>query len=158
VYQQKGAQEMQATQNTRILVIDDDRELTQLLQYTLGNSLENTQVSVTHDPYEAMNAMTEKDFDLILLDWNLPGLDGAQTLQKADQVFQFEPDVPRSWDSKPTPVVVLSGDLRSDCKVSKTKHFKYVGHINKKNKLNHIVEAIKKHLPKNYMNLCTVSK
>ena len=149
---------MQTAPSTRILLIDDDRELTQLLKHRIGATLENTQVLITHDPYEAMNAMTEKAFDLILLDWNLPGLDGAQTLQKADQVFQFEPDVPRSWDSKPTPVVVLSGQLRSDCKVLKTKHFKYVGHINKKNKLNHIVEAIKKHLPNNYMNLCAVNK
>lgn len=145
---------------TRILVIDDDRELSELLKHTLGSTLENTQVLVTHDPYEAMNAMTERSFDLILLDWNLPGLDGAQTLQKADQVFQFEPDVPTAWDTKQTPVLVLSGDLRSDCKVQKTKHFKYVGHINKKNKINSIVESIKKHLPltTSYISLCAESK
>ena len=149
---------MQATMNTRILVIDDDRELTQLLKHQLGSDMVNTQVLVTHDPYEAMNAMTEKAFDLILLDWNLPGLDGEQTLQKADQVFQFEPDVPARWDREKTPVVVLSGNLRSDCKVSKTKHFQYIGHINKKNKLSRIVGAIKKHLSTDYMNLCAANK
>ncbi len=149
---------MQATVNTRILVIDDDKELTALLKHRLGSDLANTQVLVTHDPYEAMNAMTEKSFDLILLDWNLPDLDGAQTLQKADQVFQFEPDVPSRWDREQTPVVVLSGNLRSDCKVAKTKHFKYVGHINKKNKISSIIGAIKKHLPANYMNLCAANK
>lgn len=149
---------MQATMNTRILVIDDDRELTALLKHRLGSTLVNTQVLVTHDPYEAMNAMTEKAFDLILLDWNLPGLDGAQTLQKADRAFQFEPNVPIRWDLQQTPVVVLSGNLRSDCKLTKTKHFKYVGHINKKNKLSSIVDSIKKHLPRNYMNLCAANK
>ena len=74
----------------KILLIEDDLDMSDILKNRL-RKMSNWCVDVAADPYEAMNLMVESYYDLIILDWNLPLLDGGETLLRAEQAMAFEP-------------------------------------------------------------------
>lgn len=60
----------------KILVAEDDVRLADLLQQSLAEA--GWQVDVRHDGHHAYDAaLTGSGYDVLLLDWMLPGLDGA---------------------------------------------------------------------------------
>ena len=65
----------------RILVIDDDVDMGDLLYRNLPLQY-RCHVDVAADPFEAINMMTERFYDLIVLDWNMPAFDGGEILKK----------------------------------------------------------------------------
>jgi len=58
----------------KVLIVDDDVELTDRLQ--VGFAETDLSLVVVHSSKEALSLLTVSNFDLILLDWNLPGIDG----------------------------------------------------------------------------------
>jgi two-component system response regulator HydG len=63
---------------TRILLIDDEEDLRE----TLGVLLEREQLEVTavSSGAEAIAALRERRFDLVVTDMRMPGMDGADTI------------------------------------------------------------------------------
>ncbi|MCC5854788.1 MAG: response regulator transcription factor [Idiomarina sp.] len=68
---------------THILLIDDDVELCGMLKEVL--TAEGWQLTMRHDGKEGLNAATEGDYDILLLDIMLPGMDGLQVLRHLRQ-------------------------------------------------------------------------
>jgi DNA-binding response OmpR family regulator len=83
---------------SRVLVVEDDVPLAQLLRQQLENR--SYAVSVVHDGEAAQQAIEERKFDLVILDLNLPKLDGVSLLQNV------RPSQPR------LPVLVLTARNR----------------------------------------------
>lgn len=125
----------------RILIIEDDTDMADILRRSLKMNY-NCIVNTAQDPFEAMNLMAEKFYDLIILDWQLPGLNGSETLVQAEKGLRLEPSMPIQWDRAKVPVVVFSTSQKNECHVKKTKHFDYVGHVSKQQSIGSIVEAI----------------
>ena len=71
---------MEHTLNTRVLLVDDEEEFLSVL----ANRLEarNLKVSTATRGEEAVTIVDQKDFDAIILDMAMPGMDGLETLQK----------------------------------------------------------------------------
>src|SRR4249920_2928812 len=72
------------TETTRksILLVEDEENLHDALRLNL--ELENYQVSSAYDGNEALKALQEEYFDLVILDVMLPGIDGisiAETIR-----------------------------------------------------------------------------
>ena len=134
----------------KVLIVEDDLDMSDILQNRL-KKMYNCNVDVAADPYEAMNMMIETYYDLIILDWNLPVLNGGETLLRAEEAMVFEPFLPIQWDQKEVPVVVLSASDKDYCKVKRTKHFKSVGFISKAQPLNKILTLIA-----NFMEIGTI--
>lgn len=63
----------------RILVVEDERKAAEYLQKGLGES--GYQVAVALDGLDARHLIEEDDFDLIILDVMLPGIDGWQLIK-----------------------------------------------------------------------------
>ena len=126
----------------RVLIIDDDQRMSHLLQDLLQFD-PNLKVSIAQDPYDAMDMMTDQAFDLIVLEWNLPVLNGLETLLATERGFKFEPNLPLEWDDKKVPVIILSGCEKSECKPPYTKHFRYLAYINKANNIENIIENLR---------------
>jgi len=64
----------------KILIIEDDVELSMILSsYLTKHGME---VISAEDPYLGMSLLTQHDFDLIILDLTLPGMDGLEVVQK----------------------------------------------------------------------------
>ena len=58
----------------KILIVDDDSEVTASLSMLLREKYE---VGVASNGFSAIDKLKEEDYDLILLDLLMPGLDGA---------------------------------------------------------------------------------
>ncbi len=78
----------------RVLVVDDDIPLAKLLRQQLES--QSYHVSMAHDGESAQRAIQDGRFDLVILDLNLPKLDGMSLLR------QIRPSQPR------LPVLVLT--------------------------------------------------
>jgi len=131
----------------RILVIDDDVSMIELVKSVLSDE-KDLKVFGAQDPYEAIEMMSLQVFDFIVLDWNLPNLNGLETLIEVERGFKFDPNLPLEWDRKKVRVIVLSGNERDACKVTNTKHFRYSGYINKGQAVGTIVNDLKTYLKK----------
>lgn len=83
---------------SQILVVEDDVPLVQLLRQQL--ELKSYVVTVAHDGESARQIIQDGRFDLVILDLNLPKLDGISMLQ------QVRPSQPRM------PVLVLTARNR----------------------------------------------
>jgi len=74
--------------SSTVLIVDDDRELCDLLiEFLL---LEDFQASAVHNGREAVSLCRERDFDAIVLDIMLPGLQGLEVL-RALRTFSSTP-------------------------------------------------------------------
>ena len=82
---------------SRLLVVDDDRVNRLVMQRYLET--EGHQVSLAADGEEALGLLARKTFDMVLLDIEMPGMNGFQVLEKmtADPLL------------REVPVVVVSG-------------------------------------------------
>lgn len=122
----------------KVLMIEDDPDMSSVMSRSLREKY-GCIVDVAHDPFEAINFIVEKFYDLIILDWQLPGLNGAETLVEAEKGLRFEPSIPIQWDRSKAPVVIFSSSKKSDCPPRRTKHFNYTGFISKTQPLNEII-------------------
>jgi DNA-binding response OmpR family regulator len=81
----------------RILIIERDTFVTDFLSELL--SRENYEIVVVSTSHEAIKVVSEQTFHLIMLDVNLPYIDGEDTYVKIKQVIK----------DKNIPVVIMSG-------------------------------------------------
>jgi DNA-binding response OmpR family regulator len=88
----------------RILVVEDDEDLSERLKDWLV--FQKHIVETAHDGNEALEQMEFGQWDVIVLDWHLPGMDG--------------PDVCKLYRSKGggTPILMLTGRDGSAAKVA----------------------------------------
>jgi two-component system alkaline phosphatase synthesis response regulator PhoP len=64
----------------RILLVEDDRNMAMGLEYNLRS--EGFEVTVCGDGESGLAALASKEFDLLMLDWMLPGADGMEVLRQ----------------------------------------------------------------------------
>jgi len=96
---------------SRILVIDDERSIRNTLKDIL--EFEKYKVEVAEDGFKALELIKSVDFDVILCDIKMPGMDGLEVLQKIEEL---KPD---------TPVVMISGHGNIDTAVESIKKGAY---------------------------------
>jgi DNA-binding response OmpR family regulator len=78
-------------QPTRILVVDDDPLLTQTARAHLSN--EGAEVETAADGHAALDLLRRREFDLAIVDIEMPGLNGFQLVAKmqADAALHHVP-------------------------------------------------------------------
>jgi DNA-binding response OmpR family regulator len=64
----------------RVLIVEDDRSMAQLLKKGLEE--ENHVVSVARDGAEALELCESYQFDVVVLDWMLPRMDGVEVAKR----------------------------------------------------------------------------
>ena len=91
----------------RILVIDDDASFCEILSGSLSAS--GYQVETAHDGKFGIKLLEKNNIQLVLLDLNLPDMDGIQVLQKISKL------------KRSIPVVMISGEGTIDKAVEATR-------------------------------------
>jgi len=66
-------------QKARILLVDDEEAFANNLSKLL--SRRGYAVAVVHDGQSAVRAVDEEEFDVVILDLRMPGMDGIETLK-----------------------------------------------------------------------------
>jgi DNA-binding NtrC family response regulator len=64
----------------RVLLVDDEDDFRETLQKRLRNR--KLQVEVAENGYKALEILQTQDFDVVILDVKMPGLDGIETLKE----------------------------------------------------------------------------
>lgn len=79
----------------KLLIIDDEENIRKMLKRSL--EAENYQIELAFNGEEGLQKAKEDDFDLILLDLNLPGMDGIEVLENLRE------------EDNLTPVLIITG-------------------------------------------------
>jgi CheY-like chemotaxis protein len=123
----------------KVLWIEDDVDLAGLV----GGELKKTypcRIDMATNTQQAISRATQECYDLIILDWHLPELNGGQTLMSMETAMFAEPDLPKKWENKSVPVVIFSSASMLECLFKSTIHFNYAGFISKSQPLEHIFD------------------
>jgi two-component system, NtrC family, nitrogen regulation response regulator NtrX len=126
---------------SRILVIDDERSIRNTLKDIL--EFEKYQVELAEDGFKALELLKTNDFDVILCDIKMHGMDGIEVLQKIDEI---KPDLP---------VVMISGHGNIDTAVESIKKGAF-DFIEKPLDLNRLLITLRNAMDKS--NLITETK
>lgn len=70
-----------------MLVIDDEKVVLESCEKIF--SQEGYEVETTEDPKKGLEMIKEKSYDVILSDWNMPGIDGMEVVR---QIEEYSPD------------------------------------------------------------------
>ncbi len=92
---------------SKILVIDDERSIRNTLKDIL--EYEKYQVDLAEDGIKGIEKVKNGEFDVVLCDIKMPGMDGIEVLEK---LVELAPD---------TPVVMISGHGNIDTAVESIK-------------------------------------
>ncbi len=79
---------MRATRQKKVLVVEDDRRTAELVRLYLERA--GYAVAVAHDGVAALERLRQEEFDLVVLDIMLPGMDGLSLCRQ----IRLESDVP----------------------------------------------------------------
>jgi len=74
----------------RILIIDDEVDMLMLLRMIIEDNTEYD-VETTNSPTEGIKLFREEDYDLVITDLKMPGLDGMDIF---DEFKELKPEVP----------------------------------------------------------------
>ena len=80
--------------NAKILVVDDQEANVRLLEQMLSDG-GYTHISSTMNPHEVADLYRQNRYDLILLDLQMPGMDGFQVLEGLKKIERT--DICRYW-------------------------------------------------------------
>jgi DNA-binding response OmpR family regulator len=127
--------------NKRVLMIENDSMMATAISDTLKKHF-MCSVDIAHDPYEAMNFMSDSFYNMIFLDWQLPGLNGTETLLQTEKGLSLEPELPEQWDRSTVPVVIFSSTKKNNCSFKPTKYFNFGGFISKTHSFRYIISTL----------------
>lgn len=88
----------------KILLVDDDARLSEIIEDWFSAEQHNLVSKLT--AADGWAAMSEEDFDVIVLDWNLPDGSGPELCERFRGL------------GKTTPVIMLTGRTSIECKVT----------------------------------------
>jgi CheY-like chemotaxis protein len=75
----------------RILIVDDEPDFLRLLEHSIALSCEGCEVVPVSNGYAALEQLERQPFDLILTDYQMPGMNG---LELASVVHRKSPGTP----------------------------------------------------------------
>lgn len=84
-------------QPRKVLVVDDSPDNRLLISHVLKNNM--FQVTLAKDGYEGLDCVSKSDFDLILLDLHMPGIDGFETARRLRDLGYLNPIIALTADA-----------------------------------------------------------
>jgi CheY-like chemotaxis protein len=70
-----------------VLIVEDNRAMTQVLRFNFERA--GFSASVAFDGLEALRLLQERSFDLVLTDYQMPHMDGAELCRQIREVLQL---------------------------------------------------------------------
>jgi len=106
--------------NDRAIIIDDEESVCETLELFLSNMGFFEEIVICQDGHEALKKLTTHDYSIILLDLNMPGIDGFEVVNKLKEDHKAD-------ESFVQRVIIVSGGLGIDniekAKSLGVKHF-----------------------------------
>jgi CheY-like chemotaxis protein/HPt (histidine-containing phosphotransfer) domain-containing protein len=123
--------------DARILVVDDSREHLQLMQLLLRRI--KSRIDTASSGEEAVEKAQAQAYDLILLDYMMPGMDGLETFKAFQKI--------KGWTAgRATPVIAFTGEAQKETREA-LMQAGFADYLLKPVSPTDLEEAIRKHLP-----------
>jgi len=134
--------ELAKGKGAKVLVVEDDKPLRELLQMELSRS--GYKVEVAMDGSEGLTKYREENFNVVLLDVKMPGIDGIEVLRQ----MRSETIIPE--------IIMFTGHGSIETAVECIKHGAY-DYLTKPVKLDELEMVIDKAFEKNRLRLENIS-
>ncbi len=123
----------------KILIVDDSRMDRKLLMMTLAKAGLENEVLQAVDGEEGLKVLSEhyRDIGLILLDWQMPNLDGIGFMQGVVNVPEVA-DIPI--------IMITASGSEENKKMAHEVNPKLAGYVVKPYKRDQLIDLIKQHL------------
>lgn len=118
---------LEKTHSPRVLVIDDSLDSVKLMSHILDHY--KCDVTMAFDGQDAIPLLVNREFDLVILDWQMPQMGGRETLLLMDRLLHESKTLK---NRRPIPVVIYTGHTEEELELPLVKHFNYTGYINKR--------------------------
>lgn len=118
----------------RILIVDDNPDHLRLLEDSIGLYCAECEVVSASDGYAALEQLERQPFDLILTDYQMPGMNG---LELASAVHRISPG---------TPVVLVTAHRSGAWLQGSARSLDLVGYLQKPFSMAHIRELLERSL------------
>ena len=113
----------------KVLIVDDNPFSIKLIQSCLRQ--QGCKTNVVTKGSEAVREITRNAYDLVVLDWRMPELNGAETLVCAQDIISYDSTFRSPWVTNQIPVITYSGEDRDQMNFPKCENFELMGHISK---------------------------
>jgi two-component system cell cycle sensor histidine kinase/response regulator CckA len=70
----------------RVLIVDDEEDIRVLLQRCFERAETTYEIAFATNGYEALDWLQQHSFDLVVTDYNMPGITGLDVVQLARQI------------------------------------------------------------------------
>ncbi len=115
IFEEKSIKEINL-KSKKFLVVDDAKENARLFKMYLESA--EGEVTLAYDGFSALDLIKKNNFDLVLLDLQMPGMDGYQVMEKLKEIGYSKP------------ICALTAHAMSE-EVEKTKKLGFHGHFTK---------------------------
>ncbi|MBK9322917.1 MAG: response regulator [Bdellovibrionaceae bacterium] len=110
----------------KVLIVDDDPISIKLIERALQQR--GCETHVVESGQDAIDEIFEHQYDLIVLDWNMPNMNGLQTIKMLDETADLSQT---GIQNKKVPVLIYSASSRSQIVFPKSKSFRKIGYLQK---------------------------
>jgi len=138
----------------KVLIVDDDPISVKLIESSFTQR--GCETTVVDNGQDAIDEVFEHAYDLIVLDWNMPGMNGLQTIKMLDETADLSQT---GIQNKKVPVLIYSASPRSQIVFPKSKTFRKIGYLQKTSTYDSIrrttdlfLDSLKKIKEKSMMN------
>lgn len=125
----------------KVLVVDDNTEALQLAVSLLQSM--DCDVEWAYDGDQSLGKLTTKKYDLVILDWLMPEMDGRELLLKSDKILHRKLQKSAAGLLIRTPVLIYSSVEPQDLNLPDCEHLSIEGFLSKGMKVNHMQQALK---------------
>lgn len=127
-----------ADEKLKVLVIEDDPTARLILDKSLQSF--GCQVELVSDPEVAIEKVTSKKYDLVILDWCLPYMTGHEFLKQADAKLSVKNTGNTSLKS--IPLVICSSKRESEINLPLVSNFLFCQYWNKQLPFSTVISSI----------------
>lgn len=115
----------------RVLVVDDDIESVTPLELCLEKL--GCETFVVNNGFEAIHEIVSSDrtYDVVILDWNMPEMNGGHALVNAQRVISYSPSARNHWEDEKLPIITYSSRARDEIVLPDCHDFKHIDHWEK---------------------------
>ncbi len=124
----------------RVIVADDDENIIELFKRGLR---QQARLSWAEDGYETVERVaTLPSADLLILDWNMPGLTGLKALKTIEMMTKTDPHLGEIWEGRRIPYVICSVKSPEELEVPPLEHFYLVDYWQKPLMVNELKQKL----------------
>jgi CheY-like chemotaxis protein len=131
-----------------VLIVDDEVESVLPLKRVLQDH--GCTVFFLKDGSEAQEFLSgNENVKLVFLDWNMPVMEGGETLAKAERDIASSDELTEAWSSRNIPVVTYTSAPKASIQLPATSHFAVIDYWSKSMKFNELrlqVESVMAYL------------